>query len=482
MLRSRAAEATIWSGADVLLRQAVQFGVTVALARLLTPEDFGTIALLYLFTGIATTLADGGLSSALVQRQDVTHTDESTVFWINLAMGAAMAAGLVASARAFARLYSLPILAPLTAVLAVSVFMGALGSIHATLFRKRLDFQTPTKVNVVATAAAGGLAVLLAWRGFGVWTLAAQTLAATSITTALYWTFSRWRPTVEFSAAAARRLFGFGGFVLTSSLMEAIYSRIYTLLIGKFYGVRDLGFYNRADGTKGVAADTLSGILMRVALPVFSASAHDAGRLRRGVRLALRGIMLVNIPAMLGMAALAGPFIVTLFGEAWRPAVPVLRVLCLAGVLWPLHVVNLNALLAQGYSPLYFRVEIAKKALGILLLAVGCWFGMMGIAWSQVIFGVLAFAINAHYTGRFLGYGPMDQVRDCLPIIGAAAPMAAAVYWLGSHLDLAPWLELSGLAAFGGAVYLLVGWGFRLAALKDAVVLVRGLRESVAAS
>jgi teichuronic acid exporter len=177
---------------------------------------------------------------------------------------------------------------------------------------------------------------------------------------------------------------------------------------------------------------------------------------------------------MLGLAALADPFIVTLFGAPWRPAVPILRVLCLAGALWPLHVVNLNVLLAQGHSSLYFRVEIAKKAVGILLLAIGCWFGIMGIAWSQVIFGVVAFVINAYYTRRFLGYGATHQVWDCLPILGSAAPMAAGVYWLSRNLGLVPWTALLGLAPLGAAIYLFLGWSFRLAALHDAVALVRG--------
>lgn len=473
MLKQKAISAAIWSGADFFLRQGLQFIISIVLARLLTPEEFGTIALLYLFVGLAGAFVDSGFSAALIQRQDITHTDESSVFWFNLVMGALAALGLWLAAPAIAAFFSLPILVPLMAVLALNLFIGAIGSIHATLLTKQLDFRTQLKVGVYAMFVSGAVAIVLAWKGYGVWTLAAQTLVSTIVTTVLLWAFNSWRPACVFSLASIRQLFGYGSYLLAAGMLDIAYKRVYTLLIGKLYGVRDLGFYNRADSTQQMPAGFLSSILARVSFPVFSTLAHDKNQLRRGVQLAVRGMMLVNVPVMLGLAAVAEPLVLTLYGTPWKPVVPLLQVLCLGGIFWPLHVINLNVLMAQGHSHLFFRVEVAKKMLGVILLIAGTIYGVIGIAWSQVVFGALAFFINAYYTKRYLDYGVFAQTRDFLPIFMVAMPMAGSVYWLSSFLDIAPFLKLISLTALGAAIVLGLGLGLRLRALHDAIDMLR---------
>jgi teichuronic acid exporter len=456
MLKQKAISATLWSGADIFLRQGLQFIIAVILARILSPEEFGTIALLYLFVGLAGVFVDSGFSAALIQSQDVTHIDESTVFWFNLSMGALMAVILLMLAPWIAAFYKLPVLIPLTGVLALNLFISALGSIHGTLLTKRLDFKTPMKISAIAATISGGLGIVLAWEGYGVWALAVQTLSATLLTTALLWIFNKWRPAFEFSLVSARRFFRFGGYLLMSAILDVAYNRIYTLLIGKFFGVRELGFYNRADGIKQLPVGALTGILSRVALPIFSAAADDKERLRRGVRYALRGMMLINAPMMLGVMATAEPLVHILFGPKWLPAVPILQVLCLGSIMWPLHVINLNVLTAQGHSHLFFRLEVIKKLLGTVLLIGGTAYGVMGIAWSQVIFGFLAFVINAHYTRIHIAYGAWQQVMDFLPSLLLSAVMAAMVYWLGENLAL-PIVAIFLMQIAAGVIIFLLG-------------------------
>ncbi len=472
MLKQKAINATLWSCADLFLRQGLQFAISIALARLLTPEEFGTIALLYLFVGLASAFVDSGFSAALIQRQETTRTDESTVFWFNLGMGALMAVALWLLAPWIARFYELPVLVPLTGVLALNLFVSALGSIHGTLMTKRLDFKTPMKIGAIAASISGALGVAMAWQGYGVWALAMQTLASTVLTTALLWAFHRWRPALVFSLASARKLFGFGGYLLLSSLLDTFYNRMYGLLIGKLYGVRDLGFYSRADSTKQLPVNVLTGILSRVAFPIFSAAAEDKEGLRRGVRYALRGMMLLNIPMMLGLMAVAEPAVLVLFGAQWLPAAPMLQVLCLAGILWPLHVINLNVLIAQGHSHLFFRLELAKKVVGTVLLFGGAAFGVMGIAWSQVIFGVIAFAINAHYTHQHLGYGARQQFTDFAPSLAVAGVMALMVLAIGEAVVLHPALELAAQALSGIVVFTYGCHLFRVQAYQDARELI----------
>ena len=473
MLKQKAKNAVIWSGADILLRQGLQLGISIALARILSPDEFGTIALLYLFTGIASAFVDGGFSSALVQRQDVTHTDVSTVFWFNLVIALIVALALAASAPAIAGFFHRAILVPLTQVLALNILISALGSVHGTLLNKRLDFRIQMKIGGVTTFISGGVAMVMAWKGYGVWALAAQTVAASLVTTVLLWLFSSWRPTWVFSFDSVRRLFGFGGYMLASGLLDIVYNRIYTLLIGKFYGVQELGFYNRADSTKQLPVGVLTGILGRVAFPIFSAAAHDTPQLRRGVRLALRGMMLLNVPMMLGLAATADPLVHVLFGAKWLPAVPIMQVLCIGSVFWPLHVINLNVLMAQGHSHLFFRLEVVKKIVGSIFLIVGTFFGVLGIAWSQVAFGVVAFVINAHYSHKHLDYGALDQLRDFLPTFWVALVMAALIYSVGLVWQSTTVTFLLSVQVFAGSVtFFALAWVTRLAALQEVLQLL----------
>lgn len=470
-LKQRSMTAMLWSGADLFMRQGVQFIVAIILARLLTPEEFGTIALLYLFTGIASVFIDGGFSSALVQKQDATHADESTVFWINLAMGILSALALWGIAPWIADFFGYPILVPLTGLLALSLALNSLGSIHLALFSKRLDFKKPMMVSAAAAIVSGATAITMALNDFGVWALAWQTLVSSLVSTLLLWAVSRWRPTMVFSVDSARGMFRFGSYLMLSSLLDIAYNRIYSLLIGKFYGVRELAFYNRADNTKQIPVDVLSSALSRVAFPAFSAAAHDPDKLRRGVQSSVRVLMLVNLPTMFGLMATAENVIVVLFGEAWRPAAPILQVLTIAGIFWPLHVINLNVLKAQGHSNLFFRLEIIKKVLGAALLMVGSIFGVIGIAWSQAIFGLIGFIINAHFTGKFLDYGVLRQTREVFAILIVSAAMGGVVYWFSDVLMYGVYGMLSVQISIGVLFYFVIAWLVKLPGVEDVLLM-----------
>jgi O-antigen/teichoic acid export membrane protein len=284
----------------------------------------------------------------------------------------------------------------------------------------------------------------------------------------MLWAFNTWRPVHELSLTSARRLFGFGSYLLMSGLLDVAYNRIYTLLIGKLYGVRELGFYNRADSTKQMPVGVLTGILSRVALPIFSTASGDKEKLRRGMRHALRGMMLINVPMMLGLMATAEPLVHTLFGEQWLSSVPPLQVLALAGLLWPLHVINLNVLMAQGHSRLFFKLEVVKKLVGTVLLLIGAACGVMGIAWSQVVFGVVAFGINAHYTRIHLNYSAWQQIQDFLPALLISVVMAFLVYGLGRLLPWNAGLELMAQVLTGVALFVVGCTIFRIQAYRDA--------------
>jgi O-antigen/teichoic acid export membrane protein len=276
-----------------------------------------------------------------------------------------------------------------------------------------------------------------------------------------------------------RSLFGFGSYLLLSGLMSTLYSRLYTVLIGKMYSVRELGYYNRAAGTQGLPINILTGVIDRVGFPAFTLAAADSDFFQRSVRKVLRGAMLINAPAMLGILVTAKPLVATLFGDQWEPSAPILQVLCLAGLLWPLHVINLNVLMAQGHSNLFFRVGVAKQVLGVSVLLAASPFGILAIAWSEVVTGLASFLLNAHYTKVLLGYSALRQFRDFFPSLTVATLMAGIMWMvsLGIPSQCAA-VQLmaqvfTGLFVYAGLCKLL-----RLEAFEEAwAILVGNLRQ-----
>ncbi|NTW98370.1 MAG: lipopolysaccharide biosynthesis protein [Geobacteraceae bacterium] len=473
MLKHKAKSAVVWSGLDLLLRQGMSFVISIILARLLAPEEFGTIALLSLFLGIAQLFVDAGFSSALIQKQDITHDDESTVFWFNFAAGLVVTAVLFAFSPWIADFFALPVLMPLTMLMACNILISAMGSIHRTLLTKRLDFKTPMKIGVISSLISGCVGVYMAWAGFGVWSLAGQALVGTVVGTVMLWFFSPWLPAFIFSRDSFKKLFGFSGYLFVSWLLDTLYQRGYTLLLGKFYGIHDLGIYNRADNTQQLPSNIITGVLSRVAFPLFSSVNSNKERLRRGVRLSIRSITLITAPAMTGLAVLAKPFMLVVFGEQWLSAAPILQVLCVVGILYPLQVINLNVLQAQGHANLFFRLEVVKKTIGTILLISGSFFGLMGFAWASAIRSVTALIINSHYTKKHLDYGVSAQIMDCIPSIALSILMAIGVLLADSYIDVRGITKLTVLAGFGATFYLVGNVVLGSGAFKEALGFIK---------
>lgn len=473
MLKRRAFAAILWSGGDIALRQGVQFVATMILARLLSPADFGVIAMISLFIGVAYVFMDGGFSVALIQRRDIDHVDESTVFWCNLAIGSLLTLLLFAVAPLIADFYGTPALAPLMRLMSLSCLLASLGSIHVTLLTRQLDFRTQAKAGGLAALLSGIVAITLAISGFGAWALATQALVMAASLSSLLWVLHPWRPTWRFSGGSLRKLFGFGGFHLASSLLEMVYSRLYTLVVGRMFGARDLGFYANADNSRQIPGNVLGALVARVALPMFSEAAHDPALLRRGIQLSIRGMMLINAPAMLGMAALAEPIVSVLFGKQWLPAAPILQVLCVAGLLYPVHAINLNALMAQGHANLMFRLELVKKGIGVALLFSGAWYGLIGVAWSQVVFSLVVLVVNTYYTKRWFGYGALAQLWEIGPSLTAAGLVAYVAHVASMAWHVPAIVQLVVLGGGGAVAYLSVLAVVRVRAMQDVMALLR---------
>ncbi len=466
-LRQQAFNASIWSAIDAFSRHGLRFVLSLILARLLTPEDFGTVALLGVFLALAGTFIDSGFSLALIQRQSPTPEEISSVFYFNLIVSGVVAGLLSLAAPQIAAFYDSPLLRPLTYLLALSLVIGAFGTVPSALFSKALDFRRPCVISLISSGISGVVAIILAASGFGVWSLALQSLVGTILSTILLWQLSPWRPLRTFSPLALRSLLGFSTFVLLSSILDNVSARLSTLVIGKLYSPADLGLFNRAETASQLPTNLLSAIPSRIAFPLFSAAKNDRHLLRAGLRKSLAISMLVNVPVMIGISATARPLIHCLYGAKWEAAAPYLSILALAGIFWPTHLLNLNVLGAQGLARQAFVLEVMKKAIGLLALAVASCFGIEAIAWSSVALALVSLPINCHYSRRHLQYGMTAQLRDLAPCLVAASLMGCVVT-LAAHLASAPLLQLVIQVAVGVASYVALCEIFRVPEYADA--------------
>lgn len=476
-LGQRAAHATWWSLLEIASRYGAQFAVTVVLARLLTPEDFGLIAMLIVFTSLGATLVDAGFGTALIQRKHVTGDDEATVFVFAFLSGVVVGTVIWLAAPFIAHLYHQPRLVQLTHLVAWVLPLGGLGAVPDALLTKQLKFRKRATAEILASTASGVIAVVLAWRGFGVWSIAWQVVVAATLRMALLWLFSAWRPMGRFTMPAFRKLFGFGGYMLSARLLDTLSNRAQLLLLGWLFNASTLGYYTLAQNAQQAPADLMGAVLNRVGLPVFSEISNQPDKLRNALRFTLRTSLFLFLPGMAGLALLAKPIIQMVYGARWESAAPILALLALASALWPFHVLNLAALTSQGRSDRFLRLEVVKKVVLLVLVVAASPFGPIAVACAVLASSLLSAIVNTHYSRHMLDYGLRAQMFDQRLTLLLCA-LSAVTGWVILH-----WTRLTTghtLAAIAAAAVIYLGgaWLFRSRALGELLEVARALIRS----
>lgn len=427
-LRARALRGSAWSLVEQATAQGIQFLITVVMARLLTPEDFGLMGMLGIFIVLSQSVLDAGLGMALIRKPDATHLDECSVFYFNLAMGGLLAALFHALAPAIAAFYRQPALADLTRAMSALFVLQSLGSLQSSLLVKGLHFKRQTLISMGATAVSGTVGILAAWRGCGVWSLVYSTLTFATVRSLLLWIGSPWRPARRFSGDALRQLFAFGSRILSAGLLNQAFDELYSVVIGRFFSAGELGFYTRARRLQQLAVNYPSDALNRVCFPLFAQLQGDPARLAAGFRRALEWMIAAQFGLLAGLVVTGKPLIVSLFSARWQGSVLFFQLLCAAGLLYPVHLLNMSALQALGQARLFLRLEFIKKGLLLVVLLATVPFGITALVAGQVAVSLLALLINAGPTGRLVGCPLRRQAALILRYL-VPALLAAAVTW-----------------------------------------------------
>ena len=443
-----------WNALGRFSTQGVSFILQIILARLLSPSDYGIIAMMAIFLQVAAVFVDSGFGKALVQKQNCEEKDYSTVFYYNLAVALSVYAILFAIAPLVARFYEIEILTKVMRVASLVVIINALSIVQRTKLEKRIDFKSQTIVNFTSALLSGLAGIAMAYYGFGVWALCGQSILNSLLQLILFYLFVRWRPTLVFSKESFHEMFAFGSKILTASIISVIYSNLYTIVIGKKFSSKDLGFYSRADHFAVFPSSNIGTIISGVAYPTLSKIQNNDDKLRYAYRKIIRYSSFIIFPLMIGLAAVSDPFVRALLGEKWAETIPLLKILCFA-LMWDhLSSLNVNLLYVKGKSNLVLKLEVIKKTIAIAILFASIPFGIIMMCYGRVLYGMIAFYINTSYTKKLIGLSFWQQVMDFLPYLGLSLGMGIIVYLLCSFLPISPAMLLVVGLLVGAIVYL----------------------------
>ena len=415
--------------------------VGLVLARLLTPSEYGIMAILTIFIAVSNSIVDSGFSNALIRKTDAKRVDYNTVFLFNLVVSGLLYVVLFFAAPPISVFFKEPLLVEVMRVIGWVLVINALGIIPRTLFVKDVNFKTQTKVSLIASISSGVLGIGMALAGMGVWSLVGQQLSRQLLNTLFLWIYSTWRPIWEFSVQSFRELFGFGSKLLLSGLLDTVFKEIYSLVIGRCYTSAQLGQYTRASQFNQIFSSNLTTVIQRVSYPVLSSIQDESDRLRDAYRKVIKSTMLVTFACMLGLAAVAKPLLIILIGEKWLPAVGFLQIICFSGMLYPLHAINLNILQVKGRSDLFLKLEIIKKIIAVGPLVLGVLLSIEYMLWGSVCTSLIAYFLNSYYSANLINYPTKEQIKDILPTFLVSFATAAAM-WSLTLLSLSNWLLL----------------------------------------
>lgn len=438
-LKDKTVKGVAWSGIDQVVQYAVSFVVGIVLARLLSPDEYGLIGIILIFTAISDGIVDGGFSNALIRKNDVGEEDYNTVFIINLVVSFLLTALLFTGAPLIAKFFGQPQLTALTRVMSAVIIINALAIIPKTRLAKIIDFKTQTKISFIASTISGVVGIVMAFCGYGVWSLVAQQLVRQFLNTSFLFFFNQWVPKLLFSVAHFRDLWNFGWKLLVSNLINTTWNEIYQVVIGKFYSPVSLGEYSRAKQFSGLASTNITTVVQRVSYPVLSSIQDNKKRLKDAYRRIIRITMLISFMSMLCMVGSAKPMILSLLGTKWVGAVPMLQIVCLNMMLYPLHAINLNMLQVQGRSDLLLKLEIIKKIIAVGPLLLGIFVSIYWMLIGSVIVGMISYWLNSYYSGPFLDYSVKDQIVDLLPSFGVSLFVGLIIFAI-SFIPLTPYV------------------------------------------
>ena len=453
---------------------AISFVSNIVLARLLTPDDYGVIGMLAIFIAISNTFIDGGFGSALIQKKEPTKEDYSTIFWWNMFLSIVLYALLYVCAPLIAGFYKLPMLSDVLRVQGVVLIINALSIIQQNQLRKQLKFKRLATVTVISATLSAGMAIVLAWMGWGVWALVAQQILLSSFTAFILWVLNKWYPSLVFSCESFKQLFSFGGFILASSLINTFSNNVQGLLIGRFFSPATLGYYTQAIKLDSILSHSIAGVVEQVSYPVLSAYQKDNIAMKNALSRLICSLAYLTFPIMLLMMLIANPIILLIYGDKWLPCVPYFQILCFAGIAISLQGITYYAVASKGKSKQLFYWTIIKRFFSLIFVIIGfVIYDIYGLLIGVVIGSWCVLLANSYLVGKYIGYTIMQQIKDLKSVIILSAISTICSILIKVSLNLTESIESIIIVVVFIGIYLFCSIIFRISAFNYILEIIK---------
>ncbi|MCC8036057.1 MAG: lipopolysaccharide biosynthesis protein [Rikenellaceae bacterium] len=483
--RKKVISGFMWSAGEKFATAAVRILSGIIVLRYLFPAEFGVVELLAIFSFIAYTIVDSGFSQALIRKKDAGEKDYNSIFYLNVAIALALYILLVGLSWPLARFFGQATLTSIAPVLFLTLPLSALGLIQTTLMSRKMDFGALSKISFTATILSCALLIILAAMGFGPWALVWQSVANELIKTVLLWIASRWRPKRIFSTDSVRELYSFGSRLFLTGIINQIFGRVSTVIIGRFHSVAQVGYYNQSLKFKDSIAAALGQSVHNVSYPALASFQDNEDKLRMASRQVVQVLSFILFPVMAGLIAVAPEGFAGAGGEKWLPAVGYFRIFCLAAFFMPLSNAAINILRAKGLGNTILRAEIIKKIFAAGAITIAAFLGVKALAWAYVVWNGFEMAVNCYLARKTNGYGFRMQMADTMPYLAMSVAMYTAVQAVGiaaiytfpelSESCLGCGITVAVKAVAGIAVYLLLSVVFKPAAWSEARSVIKGI-------
>lgn len=422
------AKSILWKLLERTGAQIMGFVVTIILARLLLPEQYGLIALIIIFINMCNVIIDGGLNTALVQKKNADNTDFSTIFYSSLFISVLLYWGLYLSAPSIAAFYDESILVNVIRVLGLNLIFYAVNSVQRAYVSKHMLFNKLFYSSFISVFLSGTIGVFLAYNGWGVWALVGQNLSCTIFTCIVMWITIRWRPLLVFSFKRFKGLFNYGWKIFVANLTTVIFVEIRKLLIGKMYVASDLAYYEKGEQFPGLVMSNIFVSVQAILLPTFSQYQEDKLKVKMLMRKFTKISCFVIYPLMVGLMVTAEPLVLLLLGKKWEVVIPFIQIMCIANFFKPITLSNLEAIKALGYSGITLKLEIIKKVVDITILIISIRLSVFAVAWGMVLFNFCCIFINLAPNVKLLNYKIREQIWDATPTFVISILMGLIIY------------------------------------------------------
>jgi len=440
-LKVKTLRGLFWSSIERFSLQGVQFIINIIMARLLLPADYGLVGMLAIFLSISQVFIDGGFGDALIQKKDRSIQDYSTAFLCNVYIALFFYLLLFVTAPYIACFYNAPQLVLVTRIIALSLLLNSCYAVCRTKLTIEVNFKTISKSSLIAAALSGTIGIIMAYHGFGVWSIVGQTLLNSIFSLGLFYYFSKWKVIFIFSKVSFKNMWNFGFKLMISNLIHNIYINMYSVVIGRYFSASQLGYYTRAEQFASFPASNFSMIISRVMFPILSELQDDNAKLKRVYEKYLRISTCIIFPLMVGLIVLASPLISVILTDRWSEVTILLQILAFAWMFDHISAINLGVLYVKGRSDVVLRLEYVKKTTAIIILLISISFGLVGMCIGRALYSIIAIFFNSYYSKPILNFGIFEQLKFICLYFFYASTMGFIIFLVNSFIYL-PVLKL----------------------------------------